>query len=30
VETPEEFAAYIRKEHAYWGKIIREAGMKIE
>ena len=30
VETPEEFDAYIRKEHAYWGKVIREAGMKIE
>lgn len=30
VETPEEFDAYIRKEHAYWGKVIRETGMKIE
>lgn len=30
VETPEQFTAYIRKEHEYWGKIIREAGMKIE
>jgi len=30
VETPEEFEAYIRKEYVHWGKVIREAGMKLE
>ncbi|HJY77761.1 MAG TPA: tripartite tricarboxylate transporter substrate binding protein [Burkholderiales bacterium] len=29
-ETPEEFAAFIRAEHARWGKIIREAGIRAE
>ena len=29
-DTPEEFAAYARAEHAKWGAIIRETGMKIE
>jgi len=30
IETPEEFAAYIRTEYAHWGKVIREAGIKAE
>ena len=25
--TPEEFARYIRSEHAKWGRLIRETGM---
>jgi tripartite-type tricarboxylate transporter receptor subunit TctC len=29
-DTPEEFAALIRAEHARWGRIIREAGIKAE
>ena len=29
-ETPEQFAAYIRIEIARWGKIIRQAGIKVE
>jgi len=28
VESPEEFGAYIRKENAHWGAVIREAGIK--
>jgi tripartite-type tricarboxylate transporter receptor subunit TctC len=28
--TPEEFAAYIRAEHARWGEVIRKAGIKAE
>jgi len=28
--TPEEFAAQIRKEIAKWGKVIRDANIKIE
>ena len=28
--TPEEFAAFIRAEHAKWGKIVREARIKAE
>ena len=28
--TPEQFAAFVRAEHAKWGKVIREAGIKIE
>jgi tripartite-type tricarboxylate transporter receptor subunit TctC len=28
--TPEEFAAFIRTEHARWGEIIRNAGIKPE
>jgi len=27
VESPEEFAAFVRGEHARWGKIIRESGL---
>ncbi|MEO7403697.1 MAG: tripartite tricarboxylate transporter substrate binding protein [Burkholderiales bacterium] len=27
--TPEEFAAYIRAEHARWGEVIRKAGIKM-
>ena len=30
IETPEEFAAFIKTEHARWGNIIREAGIKVE
>ena len=29
-ETPEQFAVYIKSELARWGKIIREAGIKVE
>ena len=29
-ETPEEFARLIRAEHAKWGKVIRNAGIKGE
>jgi len=29
-DTPEEFAAVIRAEHARWGAIIREAGIRVE
>jgi tripartite-type tricarboxylate transporter receptor subunit TctC len=28
--TPEEFAAFIRAEHARWGEVIRRAGIKVE
>jgi tripartite-type tricarboxylate transporter receptor subunit TctC len=30
IETPDEFAAFIKIEHSRWGKIIREAGIKAE
>lgn len=30
IETPEQFARLIKTEHARWGVIIREAGIKIE
>jgi len=29
-DTPEEFAAFIRAEHARWGKLIAEAGIRVE
>ena len=29
-DTPEEFAAFIKSEHARWGPIIRDAGIKAE
>lgn len=29
-DTPEQFAAFIRAEHARWGNVIREAGIKAE
>lgn len=29
-ETPEAFAAFIRAEHAKWGQVVREAGIKPE
>lgn len=29
-DTPEGFAAYIKAEHAKWGPIIREAGIKAD
>lgn len=28
--TPEDFAAYMREEAAKWGKVIRDAGIKVE
>jgi tripartite-type tricarboxylate transporter receptor subunit TctC len=28
--TPEEFAAVIKSEQAKWGKVIREANIRIE
>ena len=27
--TPEEFAAYIKSERAKWGKIVRDANIKL-
>ncbi len=29
-ESPDEFAAFIKAEHAKWGKVIREAGIKAD
>jgi tripartite-type tricarboxylate transporter receptor subunit TctC len=29
-DSPEEFSAFIRAEHARWGKLIREAGIRLE
>lgn len=29
-DTPEEFLAYIRVEHARWGRVVREAGIKAD
>jgi tripartite-type tricarboxylate transporter receptor subunit TctC len=29
-DTPEEFAAFIKHEHARWGPIVREAGIKAD
>ena len=29
-ETPEQFAAFIKAEHAKWGAIVREAGIVVE
>jgi tripartite-type tricarboxylate transporter receptor subunit TctC len=28
--TPEQFAAFVRAEHARWGKVIKDFGVKIE
>ena len=28
--TPEQFAAFVRAEHAKWGKVIKDSGVKIE
>jgi tripartite-type tricarboxylate transporter receptor subunit TctC len=28
--TPEQFAAFVREEHSKWGKVIRDAGIKLE
>jgi tripartite-type tricarboxylate transporter receptor subunit TctC len=28
--TPEEFAAYIKREIAKWGDVIRKAGLRAE
>jgi len=28
--TPEQFAAFVRTEHAKWGKVIKDFGVKIE
>ena len=30
IETPDEFASFIKTEHSRWGKIIHEAGIKAE
>jgi tripartite-type tricarboxylate transporter receptor subunit TctC len=29
-DTPEQFAAFVRSEHARWGRLVREAGIRIE
>jgi tripartite-type tricarboxylate transporter receptor subunit TctC len=29
-ETPEQFAAFIHAEHARWGKVIHEAGIRVD
>jgi tripartite-type tricarboxylate transporter receptor subunit TctC len=29
-DSPEQFAAFIRAEHARWGKVITEAGIRLE
>jgi tripartite-type tricarboxylate transporter receptor subunit TctC len=29
-DTPEEFAAFVKREHAYWGPIIRDAGIRAD
>ncbi len=29
-DTPEEFLAYVKVEHARWGRVIREAGIKAD
>jgi tripartite-type tricarboxylate transporter receptor subunit TctC len=28
--TPQQFADFIRKEHAKWGAAVREAGIKLD
>ena len=30
LQSPEEFAAFIRAEHAKWGQVVRDAGIKLE
>jgi tripartite-type tricarboxylate transporter receptor subunit TctC len=30
VDTPEEFATYLKDENARWARIIREKGIKAE
>ena len=30
ISTPETFAAFIRAEHAKWGAVIRDAGIRLE
>ncbi|MFN0314030.1 MAG: Bug family tripartite tricarboxylate transporter substrate binding protein [Burkholderiales bacterium] len=30
IETPEEFGAFIKTEYSRWGKIIREADIRVE
>ena len=27
--TPEEFAAWMRKDHDKWGRVVRETGIKL-
>jgi tripartite-type tricarboxylate transporter receptor subunit TctC len=29
-DTPEEFAAFVRAEMAKWGKVIKDAGIRLE
>ena len=28
--TPEQYGAFMRAEHAKWGRVIRDAGIKLE
>jgi tripartite-type tricarboxylate transporter receptor subunit TctC len=28
--TPEQFAGYIKSEHAKWGQLIRESGARVD
>jgi tripartite-type tricarboxylate transporter receptor subunit TctC len=28
--TPQEFSAFLKAEHARWGKVVRELGLKAE
>jgi tripartite-type tricarboxylate transporter receptor subunit TctC len=30
IQSPEDFAAFIRAEHDKWGKVVREAGLRAE
>lgn len=30
IDTPKDFAAYIKSETALWGKVIKDAGIKPE
>jgi tripartite-type tricarboxylate transporter receptor subunit TctC len=30
VSSPEEFAGYIKRDGAKWGKVLREANIKID
>jgi tripartite-type tricarboxylate transporter receptor subunit TctC len=28
--TPDQFAAFIRSEHAKWGEVVRRSGTKVD
>jgi hypothetical protein len=28
--TPQEYAAFLKQEHARWGKVVRDLGLKAE